>query len=108
MNISTPYCGETITISDKYLFLGPVFNDISTVGFTHPVLKHKLVDAQLRHVSVGTEVGQAGEQAAHVPYTLNTLQQLTHSAGRCCLCLSYNLCVCLCVCVCVCVCALKP
>ena len=56
VNISTSFCGETVTISDKYLFAGPVFNDVTTVGFTHPVVKDRLVEVQLSTVHIGTEV----------------------------------------------------
>ncbi len=55
VNISTPFCGETVTAADKYIFVGPVFNDVTTIGFTHPVLKDRLVDVQLDNVSIGTE-----------------------------------------------------
>lgn len=36
VNISTPFCGETVTIADKYLFIGPVFNDVTTVRAIDP------------------------------------------------------------------------
>ncbi len=58
VNISTPYCGETVTIADKYLFAGPVFNDVTTVGFTHPIVNERLVEVQMDHVSVGSSVGK--------------------------------------------------
>ena len=46
-----------VTISDKYMFIGPVFNDVTTVGFTHPVVKDRLVEVQLDHVGIAGEVG---------------------------------------------------
>ena len=46
-----------MTISDKYMFIGPVFNDVTTVGFTHPVVKDRLVEVQLDHVGIAGEVG---------------------------------------------------
>lgn len=55
VNISSPFTGETVTIADKYLFAGPMFNDVTTVGFTHPIVKDRLVDIQSDHVSIGTE-----------------------------------------------------
>jgi len=55
VNISTPFCGETITIADRYIFVGPMFNDVSTVGFTHPILRDRLLEVAYTHVSVGSE-----------------------------------------------------
>ncbi|XP_027933539.1 pyruvate decarboxylase 1-like [Vigna unguiculata] len=41
--ISTPFCAEILHSADAYLFAGPVFNDVITLGFSIPVQKEKAI-----------------------------------------------------------------
>jgi len=41
--ISTPFCAEIVDSADAYLFAGPIFNDIITLGFSLPFKKEKAI-----------------------------------------------------------------
>lgn len=44
--IGTAFCGEIVESADAYLFIGPIFNDFSSVGYSLLVKKEKAVIVQ--------------------------------------------------------------
>ncbi|XP_047329845.1 pyruvate decarboxylase 1 [Impatiens glandulifera] len=51
--VSTSYCGEIVESADAYVFVGPIFNDYSSVGYSLLVKKEKAVIVQPRRVTIG-------------------------------------------------------
>jgi len=43
-NISSPFCCETVESSDLYLFVGPVFNDYTTAGYSTLIQRQKMIE----------------------------------------------------------------
>lgn len=41
--VSTSYCGEIVESADAYVFVGPIFNDYSSVGYSLLIKKEKSV-----------------------------------------------------------------
>lgn len=50
--VSTSYCGEIVESADAYVFVGPIFNDYSSVGYSLLVKKEKAVVVHPRRVTV--------------------------------------------------------
>ncbi|EFN55335.1 hypothetical protein CHLNCDRAFT_35601 [Chlorella variabilis] len=53
-SISTPYTGEVVVSSDAHLFAGPIFNDLSTAGFSLMIDPAATIDVGPDTVTVGT------------------------------------------------------
>ncbi|KAK9057800.1 hypothetical protein SSX86_022638 [Deinandra increscens subsp. villosa] len=51
--ISTPFCGEIIDSADAYLFVGPIFNDFSSMGYSLLFRKEKAIILQPDRVVIG-------------------------------------------------------
>ncbi|CAM8916344.1 unnamed protein product [Rhodiola kirilowii] len=51
--VGTPFCGEIIESADAYLFVGPIFNDYSSVGYSLLIKKEKAIIVQPERVVVG-------------------------------------------------------
>ncbi|CAD5174140.1 unnamed protein product [Musa acuminata subsp. malaccensis] len=51
--VSTNYCGEIVESADAYIFVGPIFNDYSSVGYSLLIKKEKAVFAQPNRVAIG-------------------------------------------------------
>ncbi|WOL20453.1 pyruvate decarboxylase 1 [Canna indica] len=51
--VSTNFCGEIVESADAYVFVGPIFNDYSSVGYSLLIKKEKAVIAQPNRVNVG-------------------------------------------------------
>src|SRR3990167_9859255 len=51
--VSSPACAEIIESSDLYLFIGPVFNDYTTVGHVCNINKKKSIILEEGRVSIG-------------------------------------------------------
>lgn len=51
--VGTPFCGEIVESADAYLFVGPIFNDYSSVGYSLLVKKEKAIIVQPERVVVG-------------------------------------------------------
>lgn len=51
--VSTNFCGEIVESADAYMFLGPIFNDYSSVGYSLLIKKEKAVVAKTNRVTVG-------------------------------------------------------
>lgn len=51
--VSTNFCGEIVESADAYVFVGPIFNDYSSVGYSLLIKKEKLVIVQPNRVTVG-------------------------------------------------------
>eukprot|EP00262_Sarcandra_glabra_P013682 TRINITY_DN385_c0_g2_i11.p1 TRINITY_DN385_c0_g2~~TRINITY_DN385_c0_g2_i11.p1 ORF type:complete len:582 (+),score=55.01 TRINITY_DN385_c0_g2_i11:179-1924(+) len=51
--VSTSFCGEIVESADAYLFVGPIFNDYSSVGYSLLINKEKLVTVQPNRVTIG-------------------------------------------------------
>jgi pyruvate decarboxylase len=43
-NISSPFCCETVESSDLYIFVGPVFNDYTTAGYSTLIQRGKMIE----------------------------------------------------------------
>ena len=50
--VSSPYCAETIESSDCYLFVGPVMNDYTSVGYSLLLKPEKMIVVDGDRVSV--------------------------------------------------------
>ncbi|XP_023004099.1 pyruvate decarboxylase 1-like [Cucurbita maxima] len=51
--VSTSFCGEIVESADAYVFVGPVFNDYSSVGYSLLVKKEKAVIVNVNRVTIG-------------------------------------------------------
>lgn len=51
--VSTNYVGEVVESADAYVFVGPIFNDYSSVGYSLLIKKEKMVLVQPNRVTVG-------------------------------------------------------
>ncbi|KAH7851171.1 hypothetical protein Vadar_008133 [Vaccinium darrowii] len=49
----TSYCGEIVESADAYVFVGPIFNDYSSVGYSSLIKKETSVIVQPKHVTIG-------------------------------------------------------
>lgn len=51
--VSTSFCGEIVESADAYVFVGPIFNDYSSVGYSLLVKKEKAVMVNVNRVTIG-------------------------------------------------------
>ncbi|QHN81042.1 Pyruvate decarboxylase [Arachis hypogaea] len=51
--VSTSFCGEIVESADAYVFIGPIFNDYSSVGYSLLIKKEKAVIVQPNRVTIG-------------------------------------------------------
>ena len=51
--VSTSFCGEIVESADAYVFVGPIFNDYSSVGYSLLIKKEKSIIVQPNRVTVG-------------------------------------------------------
>ncbi|KAJ0923564.1 putative pyruvate decarboxylase [Helianthus annuus] len=51
--VSTSYCAEIVESADAYIFVGPVFNDYSSVGYSLLLIKEKALIVHPNRVIVG-------------------------------------------------------
>ncbi|PIA32969.1 hypothetical protein AQUCO_04200008v1 [Aquilegia coerulea] len=51
--VSTSYCGEIVESADAYVFVGPIFNDYSSVGYSLLIKKEKAIIVQPNRVTIG-------------------------------------------------------
>lgn len=51
--VSTSFCGEIVESADACVFVGPIFNDYSSVGYSLLIKKEKAVIVQPNRVAVG-------------------------------------------------------
>lgn len=51
--VSTSFCGEIVESADAYVFVGPIFNDYSSVGYSLLIKKEKSVMVQPNRVTIG-------------------------------------------------------
>ncbi|XP_010279076.1 PREDICTED: pyruvate decarboxylase 1-like [Nelumbo nucifera] len=51
--ISTGFCSEIVESADAYIFVGPIFNDYSSVGYSLLIKKEKAVVVQPNRVTIG-------------------------------------------------------
>ncbi|KAG5544994.1 hypothetical protein RHGRI_017451 [Rhododendron griersonianum] len=50
--VSTSYCGEVVESVDVYVFVGPIFNDYSLVGYSLLIKKEKSLILQPNRVTI--------------------------------------------------------
>ncbi|KAG5545066.1 hypothetical protein RHGRI_017511 [Rhododendron griersonianum] len=57
--VVSSYCGEVVESADAYVFVGPIFNNNSLVGYSLPIKKEKSVIVQPNRVTIvnGTLLG---------------------------------------------------
>lgn len=51
--VSSSFCGEIVESADAYVFVGPIFNDYSSVGYSLLIKKEKAIIVQPHRVTVG-------------------------------------------------------
>lgn len=51
--VSTSFAGEIVESADAYIFVGPIFNDYSSVGYSLLIKKEKAIMVQPNRVTVG-------------------------------------------------------
>lgn len=51
--VSTSFCGEIVESADAYVFVGPIFNDYSSVGYSLLIKKEKAIIVQPNRVTIG-------------------------------------------------------
>lgn len=51
--VSTPFCAEIVESADSYLFVGPIFNDYSSVGYSLLLKKEMALIVQPDRVVIG-------------------------------------------------------
>ncbi|XP_073137035.1 pyruvate decarboxylase 1 [Henckelia pumila] len=51
--VSTAFCAEIVESADAYLFVGPIFNDYSSVGYSLLLKKEKAIIVQPDRVTIG-------------------------------------------------------
>lgn len=52
--VSTSFVGEIVESADAYIFVGPIFNDYSSVGYSLLIRKEKAIIVQPNRVTVGS------------------------------------------------------
>ncbi|CAK7330531.1 unnamed protein product [Dovyalis caffra] len=52
--VSTPFCSEIVESADAYIFVGPIFNDYSSVGYSLLLEKEKAIIVQPHRVVVAS------------------------------------------------------
>ncbi|KAF1890563.1 hypothetical protein Lal_00041366 [Lupinus albus] len=50
--VSTSFCGEIVESADAYVFVGPIFNDYSSVGYSLLIKKEKAIIVQPNRVTI--------------------------------------------------------
>ena len=50
--VSSSFCGEIVESADAYVFVGPIFNDYSSVGYSLLIKKEKLISVQPNRVTI--------------------------------------------------------
>ncbi|OIV95897.1 hypothetical protein TanjilG_27001 [Lupinus angustifolius] len=50
--VSTGFCGEIVESADAYVFVGPIFNDYSSVGYSLLIKKEKAIIVQPNRVTI--------------------------------------------------------
>ncbi|PNT39702.1 hypothetical protein POPTR_004G054100v4 [Populus trichocarpa] len=51
--VSTSFCAEIVESADAYVFVGPIFNDYSSVGYSLLIKKEKSIIVQPNRVTIG-------------------------------------------------------
>ncbi|XP_043701259.1 pyruvate decarboxylase 1 isoform X2 [Telopea speciosissima] len=51
--VSSNFCGEIVESADAYMFVGPIFNDYSSVGYSLLIKKEKSVIVQPNRITIG-------------------------------------------------------
>lgn len=51
--VSSSFCGEIVESADAYVFVGPIFNDYSSVGYSLLIKKEKSIIVQPNRVTIG-------------------------------------------------------
>ncbi|OIT06021.1 pyruvate decarboxylase 1 [Nicotiana attenuata] len=51
--VSSSFCGEIVESADAYVFVGPIFNDYSSVGYSLLIKKEKLIVVEPNRVTIG-------------------------------------------------------
>lgn len=51
--VSSGFCGEIVESADAYVFVGPIFNDYSSVGYSLLIKKEKSIIVQPNRVTIG-------------------------------------------------------
>lgn len=51
--VSSSFCGEIVESADAYVFVGPIFNDYSSVGYSLLIKKEKTIIVQPNRVTIG-------------------------------------------------------
>lgn len=51
--VSSSFCGEIVESADAYVFVGPIFNDYSSVGYSLLIKKEKAIIVQPNRVTIG-------------------------------------------------------
>lgn len=51
--VSTSFCGEIVESADAYVFVGPIFNDYSSVGYSLLIKKEKAIIVEPNRVTIG-------------------------------------------------------
>lgn len=51
--VSTSFCGEIVESADAYVFVGPIFNDYSSVGYSLLIKKEKAIIVHPNRVTIG-------------------------------------------------------
>lgn len=51
--VSSNFCGEIVESSDAYMFVGPIFNDYSSVGYSLLIKKEKSIIVEPKRVTIG-------------------------------------------------------
>ncbi|XP_050371762.1 pyruvate decarboxylase 1 [Argentina anserina] len=51
--VSTGFCGEIVESADAYVFVGPIFNDYSSVGYSLLIKKEKAIIVEPNRVTIG-------------------------------------------------------
>ncbi|XP_057950200.1 pyruvate decarboxylase 1-like [Malania oleifera] len=51
--VSTSFCGEIVESADAYVFVGPIFNDYSSVGYSLLIKKEKAIMVEPNGVTIG-------------------------------------------------------
>ncbi|BBH00961.1 Thiamine pyrophosphate dependent pyruvate decarboxylase family protein [Prunus dulcis] len=51
--VSSSFCGEIVESADAYVFVGPIFNDYSSVGYSLLIKKEKAIIVEPNRVTIG-------------------------------------------------------
>jgi pyruvate decarboxylase len=86
-HVSSPHVSTVVESSDLYLFVGPIFNDYTTTGWTALLSPSKLIDIQPNHVTVtGTRyndvkmdelLSELADKVPTRPMSIETFKRLT-------------------------------